>query len=370
MRRLAAAAAFLTLAPGLALAATQKKKPAAPVQPPAPLSKQLMKPELSVPSLRYMMLPMPKPDDALGDQQDGPGDPNADVAYGAYQRGMYRSAFDEAKKRAEAKPPQAAAMTLLGQLYADGAGVARSLPEAARWYGRAVALGDREAMLELGLAKLQGSGIAKDPAGAAKLFETSAALGEPEALYNLAILKLQGGPVPQDAEAAARAMKSAAELGQPDAQYAYAILLKEGRGVERDPAAAAMWLSRAAAQNNVAAMVEYAIALFNGAGAPKDEAAAAAMFRRAAGKGNAIAQNRLARLYAYGRGVDRDPVRAAAWHRLAREQGLNDAWLEGFAGSLPDADRDAADKLVAKWTEGFGPVAQSAVATAPPAPQP
>ncbi len=89
----------------------------------------------------------------------------------------------------------------------------------------------------------------------------------------------------------------------------------------------------------------------------KDEAAAARLFRQAADRGNAIAQNRLARLYAYGRGLYRDPVKAAAWHRLARDQGLNDAWLEGFSETLKPEERAEADRLAARWAEPFGPVA-------------
>ena len=46
-----------------------------------------------------------------------------DVAYGAYQRGHYVTAFREATRRVEEKNDPKA-MTLLGELYADGLGVA------------------------------------------------------------------------------------------------------------------------------------------------------------------------------------------------------------------------------------------------------
>lgn len=372
MRRWLLTAALLAASP--AFAVTQPaKKPAEKKAAPAPIGDELMNPELSVPSLRYMLLPqLPQPQGErtkdggfLAHQEDGPGDPNSDLAYGAYQRGLYGAAFKEAQKRASEKPPSPQAMTLLGQLYASGAGVARSPEEAAKWYARAVDYGDREAMVALALARLNGDGVEKNPAEAAKLFKQAAELDEPEALYNLAVMRLQGLGLPRDAAAGARDMKAAAELGQAEAQYAYAVLLREGAGVEKDPVAGALWLGRAAAQDDIAAMVEYAIVLFNGSGAPKDEAAAAALFRRAAERGNAVAQNRLARLYASGRGVGRDPARAAAWHQIARAQGLNDPWLEGFVGSLSPEDRVAATKLAAKFGDGFGPVAASTVSAAP-----
>ncbi len=48
---------------------------------------------------------------------------NVDVAYGAFQRGFYLTAFNEASKRAQQNDP--AAMTLLGEIYAQGLGVGR-----------------------------------------------------------------------------------------------------------------------------------------------------------------------------------------------------------------------------------------------------
>ncbi|HZY68261.1 MAG TPA: sel1 repeat family protein, partial [Devosia sp.] len=50
-----------------------------------------------------------------------PVDPaRLDLAYGAYQRGLFLTAFNEATKRIEADPKDAAAMTLLGELYNQG----------------------------------------------------------------------------------------------------------------------------------------------------------------------------------------------------------------------------------------------------------
>ncbi|HET9689095.1 MAG TPA: sel1 repeat family protein, partial [Pseudolabrys sp.] len=43
---------------------------------------------------------------------------NIDIAYGAYQRGLYITAFNEATKRAQQN--DAAAMVLLGEMYAQG----------------------------------------------------------------------------------------------------------------------------------------------------------------------------------------------------------------------------------------------------------
>ncbi|MFI4972856.1 MAG: sel1 repeat family protein, partial [Hyphomicrobiales bacterium] len=48
---------------------------------------------------------------------------NLDIAYGAFQRGYYLTALAEATKRAQQN--DTAAMTLLGEIYAQGLGVGR-----------------------------------------------------------------------------------------------------------------------------------------------------------------------------------------------------------------------------------------------------
>lgn len=335
--------------------------------------------ELPVPSLRDMMITTPTPSGvptAPAEKKappEPPVDPSADLAYGAYQRGHYIAAMAEARKRVEGRRLDPAAMTLIGKLYADGLGVARNEAEAARWYERAAALGDREAMFALGLARLEGVGGEKDPKEAADWFEKAGEIGQTEALYNLGVMRLQGDAGRPDYKGAAEAFKAAGDAGQADAQYAYAALLKEGRGVDKNVEESVRWLARAAAQDQIAALVEYGIARFNGSGVEKDEADAARLFERAAERGNAIAQNRLARLYAYGRGVGRDPARAAAWHRLARAQGLSDAWLEGFVQTLSSADQARADELSKRWEARLGPIpaAEAALAgSGPAAPKP
>src|ERR1019366_3294193 len=64
-----------------------------------------------------------------------PDDPNVDLVFGAYQRGMYKTAFDLATQRAQSG--DAKAMTMLGELYANALGVKRDYAKAADWYKRA-----------------------------------------------------------------------------------------------------------------------------------------------------------------------------------------------------------------------------------------
>ena len=70
-------------------------------------------------------LPTPAPNTAPNTDRS-----NVDLAYGAFQRGFYLTAFNEATKRAQQNDP--AAMTLLGELYAQGLGIGRDDSKAAQ----------------------------------------------------------------------------------------------------------------------------------------------------------------------------------------------------------------------------------------------
>src|SRR5882757_10667946 len=79
------------------------KPPAQAKKPPAPAATAKPAPPVAAPVAT--VAPAPPPDD-----------PNADLVYGAYQRGQYKTAFDLASKRAQDfSDPKA--MTMLGELY-------------------------------------------------------------------------------------------------------------------------------------------------------------------------------------------------------------------------------------------------------------
>ena len=274
-----------------------------------------------------------------------PVDANLDLAYGAYQRGLYVTAFREATARIARNRDDAAAMTLLAELYNQGLGVKQSAKDAAEWYQLAARRGDAHAMASLGLMAADGRGMPKNAAQARDWFEKAAAKNEPAACYNLALLLLNGND--QEVARAASLMRIAASSELADAQYSLGVLYARGLGVGRDPAEAVRWFLRASRNGSINGTVEYAIALFNGVGTTKNEAIAARFFRHAAADGNAIAQNRLARLYATGRGVPRNLVEAAAWHLVASGQGLSDSWLDAQLNDLPAQDRKRAEELAA-----------------------
>ena len=144
--------------------APKAKPPAVAKKPPAPAATP--KPE-ATPAPAATVTPAPAPDD-----------PNVDLVYGAYQRGMYKTSFDLASQRAATGDPKA--MTMLGELYSNALGVKRDFAKAADWYKRAADAGDREAMFALAMMRLEGRGGAPNREEAVKLLASSAKLGNAE----------------------------------------------------------------------------------------------------------------------------------------------------------------------------------------------
>lgn len=271
-------------------------------------------------------------------------DPNADLPYGAYQRGYYLTALHRAMQRLEEVPDDRAAMTLIGELYKEGLGVVQDIPRALDWYRLASERGDANATFALAMAAVEGRGRARDLDEARRLLERAAEAGHPRAAYNLALFLLgDGGGAARTR--AAELLEAAAFAEIPAAQHALGVLLAEGIDGTPEPMRAVAWLSRAARNGETDAMVELGIALFNGDGTRPDEAAAAGWFRRAAFRGHPVAQNRLARLLVAGRGVETDLVEAASWHILAAARGVPDAWLDERLGRLPAEDVAQAEAL-------------------------
>ncbi len=272
----------------------------------------------------------------------------ADLAFGAYQRGNFLVALREAERRLDENTRDAAAMTLIGVIYRDGAATGKNDLEASRWFRLASNLGDPQAAYELGVLLLQGAnGLPKDRDAAKAQFERAAAQNQGGALYNLGVMALDDadGRKP-DFAAAAQYFLRAAKAGNDDGAYSYGVMLREGRGVPRDMAEGARWLERASDAGIIAGQVEFAIMLFNGQGVPKDQARAVAILKVAAAKGNPIAQNRLAHLYADGVVVGRDLARAAAWNAFAKSGGLQDQSLDVATANLTPEERSRFTRIV------------------------
>lgn len=270
-----------------------------------------------------------------------------DYAFGAFQRGQYITALHEAMRRLEVNKDDAAAMTLMGELYKDGLGVRRDYKEAARWHKLGADHGDRQAQFIIGMNYIQGNGVERDMSQAIAYLTKAANQGHGGALYNLGLMALDG---PQaDPAKAAELFQRGVDAGDLDSIYALAIAYHQGRGVPKDPIKGTLLLRRGALQHHIGCELDYAIALFNGDGVAQNETEAAHFFLSAALKNNPVAANRIARLYATGRGVPQNMIEAMKWHVLARGAGVKDAWLDTQFDVMPAKDKIKVEEAVRKY---------------------
>src|SRR5690606_37933230 len=102
------------------------------------------------------------------------------------------TAFNLAQARA--REGDAAAQTLLGELYSRGLGIRRDLARAIEWYGRAAEQGDREGLFQYGMALLDGTHVPRDEEKAHEYLRRAADAGHVLAQFNLAQLILNRRP--------------------------------------------------------------------------------------------------------------------------------------------------------------------------------
>ena len=270
-----------------------------------------------------------------------------DEAYGAYQRGYYLTALGLALERA--RNNDAAAQTLIAEIYANGLGVPVSAAKAASWYDLADKNGDANASYALAMMYQNGTGVPQNRAKAARLMEKAANAGLPAAQYNLALLYVEGAYVEPNQQKAAGLMEKAADAGLAEAELDFGLMLIEGTGTAPNPRRGATYLRTAAESGLSDAMVEYATLRYLGRGVEKDIENAAAWYQKAARLGNPVAQNRLAILLAVGEGIDKDPQTAAMWRALARRAGLFDAKTDKLLADLSPEDLARAEARARIW---------------------
>ncbi len=128
------------------------------------------------------------------------GDKPADEAFGAFQRGLYLTAFNLAKPQAE--KGDAASQTLIAEIYARGLGVPADQKKAAEWYGKAAEQGITEAQFRfMRPFCFQGTYVQKDPQKAEELMLKAAEGGNAMAQFNYGQMLMvkharQAGPRP------------------------------------------------------------------------------------------------------------------------------------------------------------------------------
>ena len=279
--------------------------------------------------------------EAEGSKKGQTDTPEIDRAYGAYQRGMYLTAFQLALPRAEAG--DAAAQTLIAELYDLGRGIAKDTKKAAEWYAVAANSGNREAKFAMSMKLLQGQDVKQDVERALIMMEEAAEEGHPVAMFNFANHIIDQRPTTAGYRRALPYLEKAAEYRLADAYYLLAQIYKEGlaKGYG-EPLVARKWLIKAAQSGIDTAQVDLALSYSNGFDGPKDFEKAYKWFLVAARNGNVIAQNRLAHMLFKGIGTKQSPEEAAVWHILASRAGRADPSLDQLMLKLDEKSRQKA----------------------------
>ena len=271
-----------------------------------------------------------------------------DRAYGAYQRGMYLTAF--ALALPEAENGDAAAQTLIAELYEAGLGVAKDKEEAASWYGIAARSGNREAQFAYSVKLMKGDGVETDREAGIEMMKVAAEAGHPTAMFNYANHLVEQRPTSATYRKVMPLYQKAAEYRLADAYYALAQIHLEGRATGiQDPEKGRKWLLRAAHSGIDTAQVELGISLLKDKPTPEDELRAQSWFRIAANSGNVIARNRLAHLLFTGVGTKQARIEGAMWHILASRAGRHDLDLDQAMETMPADDRNKAVEWANRW---------------------
>ncbi|WP_176085263.1 tetratricopeptide repeat protein [Martelella sp. HB161492] len=280
----------------------------------------------------YARMGSPLPELPPEKPYDGP----VDEAYGAYQRGMFQTAYSEALKRAH--QGDADAETLIAvMLDKDLISKARA-GSPSDWYRMAAESDSPAAKNRYGMMLLSGQGVAKDPAKGEALVRAAAEAGNAEAAYNLATLIISNAKGSADGTKDALPWyERAANAGIPEAEYALSqIYLADTSLPEEQRITNGFWLYSAAKDGLDTAQIDLALRLVSGRGGQgADPEQAFEWMHRAAISGNPAAQSKLGDMFRDGVGTKKDPVSAATFYLLSQRSGLSEPKVDTYLKQLP-----------------------------------
>ncbi len=230
---------------------------------------------------------------------------------------------------------------LLGRLaeyYLNGTGAPKNVEAAIATYVRAADLGhDGAAKALADHYRFGTSGVTKDLALARKWYQRAMALGEADAIVALGYMAEMGLDGPKDPVEARRLYKLGADSGSGWGAENYAILLQIGKGGAKDEKGAADFMRLAVDRDQTSAMRRLGSYYRDGVGLERDTQMAIAWYRKAADAGDEDAMVELGDMATYGRGMPRDELAGREWYRKAAEAG-NGAGIRKLALGLASSE--------------------------------
>jgi localization factor PodJL len=147
-----------------------------------------------------------------------------------------------------------AAQFELATRLAEGRGVGRDAPQAARWLEKAAQQNYAPAQYRLAALYEKGAGVERSTKDAIRWYASAADAGHVRAMHNLGVLLADGVDAKPDYVAAAALFRRAAEYGLRDSQFNLAVLYLRGLGVSTNLVEAYKFFALAAAQGDADAL--------------------------------------------------------------------------------------------------------------------
>lgn len=239
-----------------------------------------------------------------------------------FQRGDFSEAIE--RLNAEAGRGDKQAQFALGRIYAEGSGVAVSLPKAEEYYRKAAAGGQIEAQTDLAILLLKSQRAEE----AIDWLRKAARSNVPRAMVLLGNLSLTGTGMSKNPADAKLWLEKAAAAGEAEAMESLSLMHENGEGFEKNPAKALALLEQAAAKKSVKALLRLAVISMEGRGTAKDTKKALEYFNRASDLGSVEAWTALGSLHETGQGVGKNLPQAVIWYNKAAEAGDPNAALK------------------------------------------
>lgn len=259
------------------------------------------------------------------------GDPRALTGMGKlYEEGAgvpqsYEKAFEYYKRSAELG--YIGGIHSVGKAYRDGLGVRRDYEQGAYWIEKAADWGFVWAQLNMAKIYLRGLGVRQDDGKAVAWFQKAVEQNNGWGMIMLGHLYLDGRGVPQSVDKAIELFQRATDAGHLEfGDIQLAKLFLDGKHVEKNPEKAVEYLKRGLAKYESGnAKVELAKLMLNGTGLPADPAGGLALLEEVAAgeeeKAAAYAMTTMARAFETGDALPADSARSVNLYQQAAELG-------------------------------------------------
>lgn len=241
----------------------------------------------------------------------------------------------------------AAAQTLLADMYVDGQGAPKNYVAAYMWYTIAAAQGDLGASLNKDVVKdlMTPKQIAEAERLTEEWFEKHQTEGAGKTSLDIVTPALEQ-------------LLTKSDNGDPEAQYQLGLMFANGDGVAENDRIAWELYHEAAAQGHARAQYNLALMYYFGEGVAESDANSEKWLRLAADQGLADAQFRLGGMYLAGISMPEDFVLGYMWWNLAAAKGYQlpsgkkaTVGLQELRKKMNSKQIAEAERLTKEWLE-------------------